>query len=224
MISAGAFRLTAHSGSSDRSIPTTCAFGRREQQRELDDLGKKTLKWNRFLLLCNYKDLEPDRRARLHALLQVNEPLFIIHSMKEQLRIFWDKENWNAAKTFLKTWCQDALQSGIKQLVKVAKTLAGYRTGLLNSFKHPITSAMVEGDQQQNQDIQKAGLRVPRQGVFLAQIIPPPYSEVLVNRMNLLSRLRSMGGREAVSHVSRRGTGAGQFQRSRSNETRDSIE
>jgi hypothetical protein len=29
--------------------------------------------------------------------------------------------------------------------VRVAKTLAGYRTGLLNYFKHPITSAMVEG-------------------------------------------------------------------------------
>jgi len=27
----------------------------------------------------------------------------------------------------------------------VAKTLAGYRTGLLNHFKHPITSAVVEG-------------------------------------------------------------------------------
>lgn len=118
---------------------------RREQQRELDDLGKKTLKGNRFLLLRNYEDLKPDRKARLDALLQANQPLFIIHSMKEQLRLFWDKENWDAAKTFLETWCQDALQSGIKHLVKVAKTLAGYRTGLLNYFKHPITSAMVEG-------------------------------------------------------------------------------
>lgn len=118
---------------------------RREQQRELDDLGKETLKGNRFLLLRNYEDLKPDRKARLDALLQVNQPLFIIHSMKEQLRLFWDKENWNAARRFLETWCHDARQSGIKQLVKAARTLAGYRTGLLNYFKHPITSAMVEG-------------------------------------------------------------------------------
>ena len=118
---------------------------RREQQRELDDLGKKTLKGNRFLLLRNYEDLKPESKARLDELLHVNQPLFVMHSMKEQLRLFWDKDNWFSARTFLETWCRDALQSGIKQLVKVAKTIAGYRTGLLNYFKHPITSAMVEG-------------------------------------------------------------------------------
>lgn len=118
---------------------------RRDQQKELDDLGKETLKGNRFLLLRNYEDLKPDPKARLDALLEANEPLFIIHSMKEQLRLFWDKEDWEAARTFLETWCKDALQSGIKQLVKVAKTLAGYRTGLLNYFRHPITSAVMEG-------------------------------------------------------------------------------
>ena len=118
---------------------------RREQQRELDDLGKKTLKGNRFLLLRNYEDLKPEGKARLDELLHANQPLFLMHSMKEQLRLFWDKDNWFSARTFLETWCRDALQSGIKQLVKVAKTIAGYRTGLLNYFKHPITSAMVEG-------------------------------------------------------------------------------
>jgi transposase len=118
---------------------------RREQQRELDDLGKQTLKGNRFLLLRNYEDLKPDGKERLDALLQANQPLFTMHSMKEQLRLFWEKENETTARTFLETWCRDALNSGIKQLSKVAKTLGGYRTGLLNYFKHPITSAMVEG-------------------------------------------------------------------------------
>jgi transposase len=118
---------------------------RREQQRELDDLGKQTLKGNRFLLLRNYEDLKPDGKERLDALLQANQPLFTMHSMKEQLRLFWQKENETTARTFLETWCRDALNSGIKQLSKVAKTLGGYRTGLLNYFKHPITSAMVEG-------------------------------------------------------------------------------
>jgi transposase len=118
---------------------------RRKQQQELDRLGQQTLKGNRFLLLTNYEDLKPDRKARLDALLQANQPLFTIHSMKEQLRLFWEKENLCAARTFLETWCADALRSGIKQLAKVAKTLAGYRSGLLSYFKHPITSAVVEG-------------------------------------------------------------------------------
>jgi len=118
---------------------------RREQQRELDQLGQETLKGNRFLLLRNYEDLNPDRKGRLDALLQANQPLFTMHSMKEQLRLFWEKDDGHAARAFLELWCRDALQSGIKALMKVARTLAGYRTGLLNYFKHYITSAAVEG-------------------------------------------------------------------------------
>ena len=118
---------------------------RRGQQRELDELGQKSLKGNRFLLLRNYHSLDPDRKARLDALLKANHPLFIAHSMKEQLRLFWDNEEFDSAKSFLEVWIKDAMQSGISPLAKVAKTLAGYKTGLLNYFKYSITSAVVEG-------------------------------------------------------------------------------
>ncbi len=117
---------------------------RRSQQRELDDLGQKTLKGNRFLLLKNYDSLEPGRKARLDALLEANQPLFIAHSMKEQLRLFWE-EDVQTAKGFLDVWLKDAMSSGIRELAKVAKTLAGYRTGLLNYFKYFITNGIVEG-------------------------------------------------------------------------------
>jgi transposase len=118
---------------------------RRDQQKELDAIGQKTLKGNRFLLLRNYDSLEPDRKARVNALLKANEPLFTVHSMKEQLRLFWEKENLEGARSFLDIWLKDAMASGIRVLAKVAKTLAGYKTGLLNFFKHGITSAVVEG-------------------------------------------------------------------------------
>ena len=118
---------------------------RRDQQRELDVLGQQTLKGSRFLLLQNYDSLAPDRKARLDALLQVNNPLFIIHSMKEQLRLFWEKDDYTQAEQFLAVWCRDAMNSGIKALMRVGKTLGAYRTGLLNYFKHRITSGAVEG-------------------------------------------------------------------------------
>lgn len=118
---------------------------RREQQRELDELGKKTLKGSRFLLLKNYDDLSVDRKERLHNLLAVNEPLFTAHCMKEQLRLFWEQPNPESARHFLETWCKDARESGIKVLAGVGKTLSGYRTGLLNYFKHRISNAMTEG-------------------------------------------------------------------------------
>jgi transposase len=118
---------------------------RRDYQKELDVLGKQTLKGSRFLLLQNYDSLATERKARLDALLQVNGPLFVIHSMKEQLRLFWQKEDSKEAEQFLAVWCRDAMNSGIKALKRVGKTLGGYRTGLLNYFKHRITSGAVEG-------------------------------------------------------------------------------
>lgn len=118
---------------------------RREQQRELDQLGQKCLKGSRFLLLRNYDTLDSDRKARVDVLLAANQPLFLAHSMKEQLRLFWEEENPESARKFLDVWLKDARQSGIRVLARVAKTLAGYRTGLLNFFTHHITSAVVEG-------------------------------------------------------------------------------
>ena len=118
---------------------------RRDHQRQLDFLGQQTLKGSRFLLLQNYDSLAPDRKARLDALLQVNSPLFVIHSMKEQLRLFWEKGGYKEAEQFLAVWCRDAMNSGIRALKRVGKTLGAYRTGLLNYFKHPITSGAVEG-------------------------------------------------------------------------------
>jgi transposase len=64
---------------------------RRDYQRELDVLGQQTLEGSRFMLLQNYDSLAPERKARLDALLQENSPPFIIHSMKEQLRLFSEK-------------------------------------------------------------------------------------------------------------------------------------
>jgi len=118
---------------------------RRDQQKELDELGKKTLKGSRFLLLRNYDDLTVGRKERLHNLLSANEPLFTAHCMKEQLRLFWEQPDSESARHFLDTWCKDARQSGIKVLAKVGKTLAGYRTGLLNYFTHHISNALTEG-------------------------------------------------------------------------------
>ena len=118
---------------------------RRAHQRDLDDVGKKTLKGSRFLLLRNYDSLDEDRRARLRELLQVNQPLYIMHSMKEQLRLFWEKQDEESARQFLELWCRDAMASGIKQLSRVAKTMAAYKTGLLTYFRHRINNGSVEG-------------------------------------------------------------------------------
>lgn len=118
---------------------------RREQQAQLDEDGEKILKGTRFLLLKNYEKLDQEKQDRLQSLLQVNAPLFTIHTMKEQLREFWQKDSIGEAVTFLDAWCKDAESSAIEPLKRIAKTLMKHSHGLLNYYYHRISSGLVEG-------------------------------------------------------------------------------
>jgi transposase len=118
---------------------------RREQQVQIDQDGKELIKGTRFLLLKNYENLDEDGQDRLNQLLQINAPLFTAHTMKEQLRQFWEKDTLAEAVLFLDAWCQDAENSGIKPLQKVSKTLMQHSHGLLNYFVHRISCGLVEG-------------------------------------------------------------------------------
>ena len=42
-------------------------------------------------------------------MLEANEPLFIIHSMKEQLRLLWNQPNEEKARVFLSDWILEAI-------------------------------------------------------------------------------------------------------------------
>lgn len=118
---------------------------RREQQRTLADSDKKYLKGCRFLLLSNYNSLDNNRQTKLNTLLEINKPLFVIHSMKEQLRLLWSQPNRHEALQFLNQWIFDALAVGPKALIKVGLTLLKHRKGILNYFPHQITSGPIEG-------------------------------------------------------------------------------
>jgi len=118
---------------------------RREQQSQLDDEGKQVLKGTRFLLLKNYETLDEEKQTRLNHLLEANAPLFTMHTMKEQLRTFWEKDSIEEAAKFLDAWCTDAESSGIMQLKKIANTLMHHSHGLLNYYYHRITCGPVEG-------------------------------------------------------------------------------
>ncbi|MDH4317067.1 MAG: ISL3 family transposase [Desulfobulbaceae bacterium] len=118
---------------------------RRELQRELEEDGKKILKGCRFLLLNNYHALEDEKQQKLNTLLEANQPLFTMHAMKEQLRLFWEQRSAAEAKSFLRQWCFDALTSGIKQLCSVGLTLFKRIEGLLSYYPHKITNGPIEG-------------------------------------------------------------------------------
>ncbi len=114
---------------------------RKEQQK----IHGNTLKGNRFLLLKNYDSLDVNGMERLNTLLAVNEPLFVAHTMKEQLRALWEQEDRKSGEEFLKKWCLDAILTGIKPLMRVSKNLWRRSEGLLNYFDHRISNGKAEG-------------------------------------------------------------------------------
>ena len=129
---------------------------RRKLQSELDDVGKKNMKGSRFLLLFNYDNLDDKKQDRLNQLLQANEPLLIIHAMKEQLRLLWEKPNRKKAQKFLGVWIMDAIdiaytyarQTGslsLMPLKQLAYSLLTHMKGILNYFNFRITNARIEG-------------------------------------------------------------------------------
>jgi transposase len=129
---------------------------RGKQQKQMDEENCKTLKGNRFLLLANYENLTPDETERLDIALSVNAPLFIIHTMKEQLRLLWSKPSRKIGRRFLATWIMDAIEAAdnyhkiteakvLEPLRKLAHTLMKHFRGILNFFDHPVTNGKIEG-------------------------------------------------------------------------------
>lgn len=118
---------------------------RREQQNRCNTVGLKALKGQRFLLLKNFEKLGMCEKSSLEALLEVNKPLSIAHTMKEQLRLFWTKPNSQEGARALGWWIIEAMESEVKELVRVARTLIEHFKGLLSYFRHRVTNAKTEG-------------------------------------------------------------------------------
>lgn len=121
---------------------------RRSLYHEINDiLGKEALKGTRWILLKAPENLDDKRkeRERLAEVLSLNEPLATAYYMKEDLRQIWGQKNKQVATKVLQNWINTALNSGIKALVDMGKTLAKYRYGILNWYDHKISSGPMEG-------------------------------------------------------------------------------
>jgi transposase len=121
---------------------------RREVQRSVEDVEqRRLLKGTLWLLLKNPENLNPKKneRQRLEDALRINQPLATAYYMREDLREFWNQLLEPLAARFLDDWIARAQASGIKMLQKFARTLQVHRTGLLNWYKHPISTGPLEG-------------------------------------------------------------------------------
>ena len=121
---------------------------RRDLYHEAKDLlQKKVLKGTRWLLLKNPENLDSKRgeKDRLNDALQLNQPLSCAYYLKEDLRQIWLQPNKEKAQLVLTDWIKRAETSGIKMLMKFAKTIAAFQAGILAYYDYRISSAPLEG-------------------------------------------------------------------------------
>lgn len=131
---------------------------RRELYREASDImQKKVLKGTRWLLLKNPENLDDQRKEkeRLAEALRLNAPLATAYFMKEDLRQFWEQRDKASARRVLADWIARAQASGIRMLQKMAKTLAGYRSGILAWYDYPISTSPLEGTNNKIQTMKR---------------------------------------------------------------------
>ena len=118
---------------------------RRELMREAEGPLKLAIKGTRYLLLTRADNLDPDQLPKLERALKLNEPLSQGWYLKEELSLLWEQSSYEAMNRFLSQWCEQANQTGVRQLQKMAKTLQVHRRGILNWWRHPINNGRMEG-------------------------------------------------------------------------------
>ena len=118
---------------------------RRQMVREAEGAMKLKIKGTRFLLLRNPENLKTEQIPQLERALRFNEPLLLGWYLKEELRELWNQPSRQDMEAFMKDWCEKAEQSGIGQMIKMAKTLRLHASGILAYSRYPITSGKLEG-------------------------------------------------------------------------------
>lgn len=118
---------------------------RREMVREAEGAMKLVIKGTRYLLLTRAANLEEDQLPKLERALKLNEPLSQAWYLKEELTLLWEQSSYVQMNRFLTQWCEQANQTSVRQLHKMAKTLQLHRRGILNWWTHPINNGRMEG-------------------------------------------------------------------------------
>lgn len=115
---------------------------RREMYKEEERLGvRKVMKGYRWLLLKNSENLkvEKNEKEKLEKVLKMNKPLATMYYMKEELTTMWWQGGKSNSEKYLKDWVYRAINSGIKQLVKVGNMIGSFKTAILRWFDFDIS-------------------------------------------------------------------------------------
>jgi len=118
---------------------------RREEVRKADTADKKPLKKTRWALQKNPWNLTRLERDKLESLQRANQPIFRAYLLKESLIAILDRRQVHVASAKLDEWLAWARRSRLKPFVKLARTIAKHRDGILEYVRTRLNNGRTEG-------------------------------------------------------------------------------
>ena len=114
---------------------------------------RKLIKSSKWLLLTNPENLSEQMNPKtgltpaqhLKEALSINLPLAAAYYLKEDLKGIWQQKDENAATEALNAWVAKAQATKLQPLKKFCNLLLGHKSGILNWYKHPISTGPLEG-------------------------------------------------------------------------------
>ncbi len=111
-----------------------------------DKKARKVVKSARWLLLRNAENIKLDKdKIKLQELLEANQSLMTVYVLKDDLKRLWDFRCTKAALRFWGDWYQRAIQSEVDPLIRFAKLLKPYLSGIVSHSIYPLHTSLLEG-------------------------------------------------------------------------------
>ncbi|MGH8540162.1 MAG: ISL3 family transposase [Stenotrophobium sp.] len=117
---------------------------RKSEFRKADADGKEVIKGSLYLLLGNKQRLDESGIQRLEELMQANQTLSTVYTLKEQLQALWSAPDETTMRNALNQWCALARATSITPLHHYAKTLENHADGICAYARFKITTARIE--------------------------------------------------------------------------------
>ena len=118
---------------------------RRRIMRELEMEEKSDLKGKRWHFNLNNENLTEKAKEELSACCYLYEELGKAYALKEALRRIYSIRDVVFAQNALVYWCERAENSGIPEMITMAKTIRKHGGGIIAFWETGITSASMEG-------------------------------------------------------------------------------
>lgn len=118
---------------------------RKQEQKKFSKSHRKYFKNSRNLLNKRFNYLSDEQKQQVNIMLYASPILSTAHFYKEDFFRILDCKDRVSAKDTMSDWINSALDCGIPQFEKCAKTMLNWLTGILNSFSSHITNGFIEG-------------------------------------------------------------------------------